>query len=803
MSTLSEEDPLIGAVLAGQFRIVRLLGAGGMGSVYLADQLGVGRQVVIKLMLPGLAESGRLAELEERFQREARLVAQLNHPNLVQLYTFGRCENGQLYLAMEFVPGRTLRQVLAESGAVAEVRVLDLMDQMCAALHEAHAIGIIHRDLKPDNVMLTRRRDGSDLIKVLDFGIAKPMQQTPDKALTATGAIFGTPQYMAPEQVHARGVDQRTDVYALGLIAYELLAGAPPFEADSAVGIMMKHASARPIPPSERRIGLKLGEDTERVIARCLEKEPARRFTDMPELQAALRAARQRLLAQPLPHRNPYESGVNGPPPEQPSWHGSKNSLPDPAADFGGTPSLDSRPNRRPEVVRNPTVNRRPEVVRNPSVNRRPEGERTPGHHHHRRGPTIGLEQPGVDEFQQAGEQLESGEQHVAPGGHDTGGAFKHAFTPVPTAERRKRWRFPSFMRVYPRVMPILVLAFIGYVQLSVRNMTLAEGVTALKALVTRKLGISEDTPDPAPRGAPPGSSKTSPVQEDVDPAVRIAGLQRKHEAYVTQCFNRLTERGYQSRARYASWVKEDKGPLPSASHVYGLYETTDPGACKEAVEQFAVTVPMMPKLHMVAQRYLKTAEGLRAITQKASRYYDEGDYEDDGMQRGQELHRPLVGAFYSFTKASEALATELDEVTAELSAWYEQHGSAQDRPRLAADTAARKLSRLGNVDWRKLENVDLKGFRRHLQRYEGLLNELGAPDAPLRFLASAKELARRIQRPDWTSGERSTLAGSGSAWMVSGSPSAMLNEYNRLEPLFAPIARRYETPVALALDGF
>jgi serine/threonine-protein kinase len=301
MSTLGEENPLIGTVLAGQFRIVRLLGAGGMGSVYLADQLGVGRQVVIKLMLPGLAESSRVAELEERFQREARLVAQLNHPNLVQLYTFGRCENGQLYLAMEFVPGRTLRQVLGESGALAEVRVLLLMDQMCAALHEAHAIGIIHRDLKPDNVMLTQRRDGSDLIKVLDFGIAKPMQQTPDKALTATGAIFGTPQYMAPEQVHARGVDQRTDVYALGLIAYELLAGTPPFEADSAVGIMMKHASARPVPLSERRAGLKLGADTERLIARCLEKDPARRFADMLEMQAALRAARQRLIGQPVP----------------------------------------------------------------------------------------------------------------------------------------------------------------------------------------------------------------------------------------------------------------------------------------------------------------------------------------------------------------------------------------------------------------------------------------------------------------------------------------------------------------------
>ena len=797
MSTRSDEDPLIGTVLAGQFRIVRLLGAGGMGSVYLADQLGVGRQVVIKLMLPGLAESGRLAELEERFQREARLVAQLNHPNLVQLYTFGRCENGQLYLAMEFVPGRTLRQVLQESGALAEARVLDLMDQMCAALHEAHAIGIIHRDLKPDNVMLTRRRDGTDLIKVLDFGIAKPMKQTPEKALTATGAIFGTPQYMAPEQVHARGVDQRTDVYALGLIAYELLAGAPPFEADSAVGIMMKHASARPVPPSERRIGLTLGEDTERVIARCLEKDPARRFADMLEMQAALRSARQRLEApqhrpvvSSLPHRDPNDAWRFEPPPPPPL-----DSLPDPAADFARNPNSDSRPNRRPDVERNPTVNRRPEVVRNPTVNRRPEVVRTPGHH--RRGPSIVLDQLEVEEVQQSGEQL------VDEGSHDTGGSFKRAFTPVPVVERPKRWRLPSFMRVYPILMPLAVLAFIGYVQLHVRNMTIADGWRALKALVTRELESVDDTSQEPPRGNPPGSGKTGPVEPDVDPAERIAGLQRKHKAYVTQCFNRITERGYQSRARYASWVKEDKGPLPSASHVYGLYETTDASSCKDALEQLAGAAPKLPKLDMAAQKYLKSAESLRAITSKASRYYDQGDYKDDDMQRGQEMHRLLVASFHGFTKASEELAAELDEVTTELSAWYDEHGAAQDRTRLGADTAARKLSRLGNVDWRKIKSVDLAGFRRHLQRYESLLNELGAPDAALRFLASAKEFARRVQRPEWTSGERSTLEGSGSAWMVSGSPSAMLNEYNRLEALFAPIARRYEPPVALSIDGF
>src|SRR5689334_11100972 len=132
MSSRNEQDPLVGSVLAGQFKIVRLIGEGGMGSVYLAEQLGVGRQVVIKLMRTNLG-AGRLAELEGRFQREARLVAQLNHPNLVQLHTFGRSEHGPLFLAMEYVPGRTLRQLLEREGALAESRVLGIMDQVCAA----------------------------------------------------------------------------------------------------------------------------------------------------------------------------------------------------------------------------------------------------------------------------------------------------------------------------------------------------------------------------------------------------------------------------------------------------------------------------------------------------------------------------------------------------------------------------------------------------------------------------------------------------------------------------------------------
>jgi len=286
MATSTSSD-LTGMVLAGgQFRLGQLLGEGGMGSVYLAEQLGVGRHAVVKLM-KGVSDDRR-AELEERFQREARLVAHLNHPHLVHLYTVGRATSGQLYLAMEYVPGRTLRVVMQEEGQLTEARTLRILEQMCGALHEAHRLGIIHRDLKPDNVMLSPRYGNPDYVKVLDFGIAKTIVET-ELRLTATGVVFGTPQYMAPEQVHGRGMDQRTDIYALGAIAYELLTGQPVFDANSAVAVMMKHATAPVVPPSERRPGLH--PRTEAVIQRCLEKSMDQRFPDMLALEAEVRLA--------------------------------------------------------------------------------------------------------------------------------------------------------------------------------------------------------------------------------------------------------------------------------------------------------------------------------------------------------------------------------------------------------------------------------------------------------------------------------------------------------------------------------
>lgn len=281
----TQQPDMNGKVIASQFRISKLLGQGGMGSVYLAEQIEMGRQVVVKLMNP--AQMGS-ADLEERFRREAKAVAQLNHPNVVQVYVFGRTDDGQLYLAMEFVPGHTLTQLLAERAPLPEARALRILDQMCSALIEAHALGLVHRDLKPDNVMLTDRHGTPDYVKILDFGIAK-MLDSPDAKLTRTGAIFGTPQYMAPEQATSRPVDQRTDIYALGLILYEMISGQMPFTAPTAIEYLMKHVNEPVLPPTRKVSGLVLLPRTEAIVMKCLAKAPDQRFQSVSELQREVR----------------------------------------------------------------------------------------------------------------------------------------------------------------------------------------------------------------------------------------------------------------------------------------------------------------------------------------------------------------------------------------------------------------------------------------------------------------------------------------------------------------------------------
>jgi tRNA A-37 threonylcarbamoyl transferase component Bud32 len=278
---------LVGRVFGGQFRLEALLGRGGMGEVYLAEQLELGRHVVLKLLLYSQLWSS--PELEERFRREARILARLNHPNIVQLYSFGRSEDGISYLAMEYIEGRTLTNTIAERGALSESLTLTILDQLASALVEAHGHGIVHRDLKPDNVMIVERYGRPAFVKVLDFGIAK-LTRAHDPRLTRSGAILGTPQYMAPEQLKEQVIDERTDIYALGLIGYELLTGEVPFHGDNTMDLMLRVLNEEAVPPSRKPHGQHVSAATEAVICRCIAKEPEQRFQSAAELRDALAA---------------------------------------------------------------------------------------------------------------------------------------------------------------------------------------------------------------------------------------------------------------------------------------------------------------------------------------------------------------------------------------------------------------------------------------------------------------------------------------------------------------------------------
>ncbi len=281
------EESWEGRILASQFRIEEQLGKGGMGVVYRATQMGMNRSVVIKVMHQVLSTNKMAVE---RFRREAQSVGKLNHPNIVQVHMFGEAEDGSLFIAMEYVEGRSLSEDLRVAGAVHEARMLRVADQILSALAEAHGVGIIHRDLKPDNIMLTERQGNSDYAKVLDFGLAKVFGDVPgDETITQAGMVTGTPRYMSPEQARGLKLDARTDIYSLGVLLYETLTGKHPFDAESALDFMHKHTSA-PVPsPRDRVAGLQVMPRTEALLMKCLAKNPKDRFQSAREMQREVR----------------------------------------------------------------------------------------------------------------------------------------------------------------------------------------------------------------------------------------------------------------------------------------------------------------------------------------------------------------------------------------------------------------------------------------------------------------------------------------------------------------------------------
>jgi len=273
-------------VLSERYRIIQKLGEGGMGAVYLAEHVVIEKKIALKVLFPDLT---RRSDLVHRFLQEAKSASRINHENVIDINDFGQSEEGYVFIAMELLTGTEFGQVLREGGPLTWERAQPILLQIAKALRAAHEKGIVHRDMKPENVFILQRDGRPDFVKVLDFGIAKVLgmdQEGP--RLTRTGMIFGTPEYMAPEQAQGAKIDPRVDVYSVGCIMYHVLTGDVPFRADSFMAVLSKHMLEEPVPPHLKNPAVT--EEVERVVLKALAKDPDQRFQSMAELCAVLAA---------------------------------------------------------------------------------------------------------------------------------------------------------------------------------------------------------------------------------------------------------------------------------------------------------------------------------------------------------------------------------------------------------------------------------------------------------------------------------------------------------------------------------
>jgi serine/threonine-protein kinase len=311
-----EGDAWLGRVIDRRYRVVARLGAGGMGVVYRVEHLHLGKTAAMKVLTP---DGAARPEMVRRFRNEAQAVSKLDHPNIVQTFDFGQVD-GALYLVMEYINGEDLSALIRREGPWTFARAARLFVQVCSGLVDAHEMGIVHRDLKPENLMVVRRRDGAEHVKVLDFGLAKLRERATDPAAAAVssgGQVIGTPYYMAPEQVRGEPLDARADLYSVGATLYRVLTGVPPFDAPSPMSVLAKHLTDDVVPPRTRVPERALPAGADRIVLRAMAKVPADRYPSAIEMREDLERALAELpgIGSGIGSGTGFVSSIEPPPP--------------------------------------------------------------------------------------------------------------------------------------------------------------------------------------------------------------------------------------------------------------------------------------------------------------------------------------------------------------------------------------------------------------------------------------------------------------------------------------------------------
>ncbi len=306
-------DPLLGTVVNGKYHILAIAGAGGMGKIYQAEQIPLGRPAALKVLNPTYTSSSKDQDFQRRFFLEASILSRLQHPNIVTVFDYGCVEGTQpemYFMAMEFLAGETLERRTRRNGRMSVEELLPIVRQIARGLHDAHQQGVVHRDLKPSNVMLVPRPDGSALVKIVDFGLVKVLGTDSDQ-ITREGTFLGSARYMSPEQIVHGGVDHRTDVYALGVLMFEALCGVPPFQREEMVQTLMAHIND-PVPEMAAVApDAQVPAAVEAFVRRCMAKSPSERPSDMDAVLAEISVCARVLGMTPAPSdRYDVDSGA-------------------------------------------------------------------------------------------------------------------------------------------------------------------------------------------------------------------------------------------------------------------------------------------------------------------------------------------------------------------------------------------------------------------------------------------------------------------------------------------------------------